>query len=850
MANKSYGSITLIDVTDIGEFSVYPTTNLPLSVIYDPDQPSFTPNWSQNGSHLQLTPVIYYAGTQKTTSDTGVTVTWTRQEGINAETSLITGESVGSDGVLTVSQNMFTASSTMLTYIVTAQYREPTSQQLLTAKGQITFSLVKQASQAKTAKITGNNIFKYNGDGTINGATTITLTSMVNNVTISAWKYQSGTTGGGEPVWTNYPNAGTSATLTVTHTDNVFINDKATIKLETSDNSVYDIFTITKLRDGAAGSASLSAVLTNEYQLLPANSQGQIISFSGATTRCMIYESGSDVTSQWTIALSVSSNDITYQASATTQTNDTIQITGMTADSGYVTFTCTKGANTLVKNFSLTKIESGADGQSPVFYSVESDTYTVNKSFNADRTLRALTPSTVTFSAFQTVGQTKSAYSGRFEIYIDDSQTATYHSTQDESYVTWTAVSCDTVTCILYASGGLTTELDRQSVIFTADGYKGDQGQQGADGDPALNIIVGNEADVIPCNSSGNTLSQFNIQIPFTAYEGTNRTSATASVGTISGIGGNPVVTITNTSAQVDGLIQIAISNGAAISADHGRITLTFTFTGGQSMVAYYSWTRSLAATNGQNAIIFQVYTPQGDVFYNGQGTLTMNAIIHDGSAEKDSTTTPAVSSYTWSKYNPSNGTYTPLSSDVAGSYTGTGTKTLTVYGSFVDSYASFRCVARYDGTDYTQYCSLIDKTDPLQVSVLSSLGDQIVNGQGAGALYVKVFQNGDEIDEMLTEVFSTSTTPSITGLYYYYVNTANKTVQLKHRATEQDPWSNYTQTLTADYEWSYRDGTGNIISSVNGNPLPSEGKVIYMDGDLVNKKIVADAIVTYPSES
>ena len=58
----SYGYITIVDVTDIGEFSVYPQCNLPLSVIYDPNNTTYSPNWGDSGSSLVLTPVVYYAG--------------------------------------------------------------------------------------------------------------------------------------------------------------------------------------------------------------------------------------------------------------------------------------------------------------------------------------------------------------------------------------------------------------------------------------------------------------------------------------------------------------------------------------------------------------------------------------------------------------------------------------------------------------------------------------------------------------------------------------------------------------------------------------------------------------------
>ena len=81
----------------------------------------------------------------------------------------------------------------------------------------------------------------------------------------------------------------------------------------------------------------------------------------------------------------------------------------------------------------------------------------------------------------------------------------------------------------------------------------------------------------------------------------------------------------------------------------------------------------------------------------------------------------------------------------------------MTIQGSTVDSFASYQCTATYDGDPYVGYVSLIDKTDPLQVEVLSSIGDQIINGAGVGAFYVLVYRNGVEIDPIKTRVFSTT---------------------------------------------------------------------------------------------
>jgi hypothetical protein len=42
----AFGSINIVDLNDIGELSVQPMSNLPLAVVYDPDQNNYTPDWS------------------------------------------------------------------------------------------------------------------------------------------------------------------------------------------------------------------------------------------------------------------------------------------------------------------------------------------------------------------------------------------------------------------------------------------------------------------------------------------------------------------------------------------------------------------------------------------------------------------------------------------------------------------------------------------------------------------------------------------------------------------------------------------------------------------------------------
>lgn len=849
----SYGSISIVDVTDVGELSVYPKSNLPQSIIYSPDQNSFTPNWGS--STLILTPSIWYAGEQLLTTNNYVNVSWSRREGIGSVTTLTTGETV-SDGTLVVNSttvpkgslvvnaNKFTSNSTMLTYIVTVTYQDPTLNQTLTAEGEITFTMTQLASGVKSATITGESIFKYNGDGTINGSSTITLTARVtgSGVGISAWQYQQG-----NGTWATYPNSGTSTTLTVNESHSVFSNDKCTIKLVTTDNSIYDLHTITKLRDGAAGTDTISAVLTNEDQMIPYT--GNTGDFSSAVSRIIIYESGVDVTNQWTITQpnNMASN-VTFTASATNVTNDTVTITGLTGSSGYVTFKAEKtGKTPLLKQFSVVKVSSGADGVSPTIYSLEPNAFAMNKTIGTTPTF---TPASVRFNLYQTQGQTKSLYHGRIKIYenvlakdITPTTEAKYTSSTDETngYYDYVPSSgCTSIVCVLYESGGTTVKLDAQTIAITTDGQTGGKGDKGDNGVSALNLIVGNSYDGIPVNSNGITTSAYTVLIPFAGYQGTNKVATTVvkngsnQYPTLFGI----APTVSDATTQADGSIQYIIPSGTTVSTDGGTVTFTFKFTEANQTVTYdYSWGKARQGSDGQNginAVFLQLSTPNGNIIENGSGTVTIEAKLIDGATDVTSSAT-----YIWKKYE--NGSYVTLSNQTASS--------LQVTGSMVDSYASFQCIAHYNNIDYIQYMSVLDKQDPIQVTLLSSVGDKLVNGNGVGALYVLVYKNGQEIDPIKSERF-VETLPASgnkNGDYCYLLDSTNKTVTLYKYTTS---WAVSSDTYTGKYEWFYRDKNGNITTT--GTPSAGDtgvndrgSKVIYIDGDLVDKKLTIDVKVT-----
>lgn len=877
---RAFGSITIIDVTDIGEFSVYPMSNMPLSVIYSPDANTYSPSWSNTNS-LILTPVVYYSGKRLTLGSNGLSITWQKMEGISSAT-MSSSEVVDENGVLTVTANQFNSSSTLITYTVNASYQEPTSGTVLNAQGQITFSLVKMASEVRNVSINGDNIFKYDMNGNCNKQSTTLTAFTTDTLTINDWEYSNdnGTT------WTSLDNS--SSSLTISEGSSIFSNNTVLIRVKAQDvrdstSFYYDYVTVLKLRDGTAAGNSL--VLSNEDQMIPCNSAGIPTdnAFSLSYTSVYIYESGQDITSEYTITatpngvLGAWTNSDTQ---APTGTGDVSTkgsyayywVTGWAnsnnSEVGEVTFTATKGSERLIKKMSLVKMATGADGVSPVMYSLNLSNLTVNKSYtyqSGTDTIATTTysPTSITATAKQTTGNSTTSYAGYIKVYKDSGTSPIASGTATGGTYTLNGIGTTHVPSTklrfeLYSgSGSSDTLLDTQSVIITSDGVKGRQGEQGEEGASAISLNLTNPSDNISVGPDGKTRAEVKLTVPFAAYEGTTKMACTitASSAAISINGTTYTPKVTAATASSDGSLVYTIPSGrqllaSGVDSANGSKTLSFSYTlasGGTGTIsAVYSWAITASGESGTNSKILQVATPMGYIFDNGQGSLKITAsLINGGGIQTEGVT------YQWYKFNPSSSAqdkYDPLSNGT-NTYSGVTTNELTVWGTQVDSYASFKCTATYDNKPYVGYASLEDKTDPIQVSIISTIGTQIVNGNGVGCFYARVIKNdgqGTELDPLPTNVSFVTEKPSTltNGAYYYLLNETNKSVTL-YKASSTSAWAvdnTYESTnYKGTYNWTYRNYDNEVITE--GAPATS-GKVVYIDSDLINKKIIIDVEV------
>ena len=897
----SFGSITIVDITDVGEFSVSPSCNSALTIIYDEDTNTYSPSWEGNGSvPLQITPSCYYAGVKVIANK----YIWYRKEGIGtaakiwdtSETTTTTanGERVENTGDykgrLTVSKNQFN-NYTQLTYVVEAYYVVPGIDNPLMAQGQITFSKLTQNSDARNIDITGTNsfIYNYNNAGTlVPEYNSVTLSGRkTSNLSFAAnpWSY-------GYDVATMVANNGTAITDTsiystsgnvasLTASTNFLGNHNLVIfRLSSNDNNVYDLFTVYKLvngKDGAAGSELVVATLDNDDQSIPFDKEG-VGYYTDAVSTITIFEGNNDVTSDYTISLTPSNdgaatptNTVTYTAS---NNNRTVTITGITAPTGYIIFTCTPTqasgrTGQLTKKFSLIKVtagEDGVDGETPIYYDLKASVLAVNatNTSNVDGNGQSVTlsysPSTIVFTAWKheynkTNGVWEQIIDTTNDIYIDGVKKNREASGTNKDKVVVTLANGTTYNDIVgeLHKGSTTNILDRQTVVITHDGGRGSQGEEGAAGASAVNLILGNEHQNFPTTAKKKTSGNISITIPIELKVGaiTRNDLITNGVNNVTlNFGGSPAVTRTLTWNGTNCQFTGSIPDNTVITNNSGAVSITIPYyvPDGEgnatattaSVVKTFTWATSSA---GKETVILQLSTPDGTLFDNGTGTRRAVAVLKEGDADVSSSAT-----WKWEKYESG---YQEI--------TGATSSTYTINAENVSGYISLKVTASYDadgdGTaeQYIGYVTFEDHGDLLQVTVHSTVGTQLVNGQGAGAIYARVMFNGKQIDAINTGIEVVDSLPQTSDTREQVIlltvpQSGNKSAVL-YTHTTGTAWKAMGSNdlpFQATYVWTFRNENDEVISG-SSLGIDTNGKCLYVDKSVVSNKLTADVEVIYP---
>lgn len=376
---------TFVDITDQRKLSAYITSNLPKTQSEDPNTlpHAYAPSWET--SHLVLTPVIFLDQTNVALDASGLTISWKRKDGTGAESALTTGESV-SKGVLTVSQNKLADSTSgMITYICYISYYDSETKNTVNISSDITYTLVKNAENAKLAYVTADSyVFKYNTSFALVGATQATLTAQVQGVAVSKWQYLNAS-----GVWTDYPTTSdntsiTGGTLVVKPAHAVFFNNVAQIKLVTDDVDVFDTISITKMYDGEqgqpgqAGSGGLSIILGNEAQTIACTTGGAVQTALEVTIPFTGYVGITQMACSCTVGTLPTGVTVTSNTAATASASGSVVLAfaanatlgGASVLNGTIDLTFTISGKTVVKKFAWTKSNRGSNGASAVVFSI------------------------------------------------------------------------------------------------------------------------------------------------------------------------------------------------------------------------------------------------------------------------------------------------------------------------------------------------------------------------------------------------------------------------------------------------------------------------------------------------
>lgn len=248
---------------------------------------------------------------------------------------------------------------------------------------------------------------------------------------------------------------------------------------------------ITELENSISQGVNISVTLSNDYQAIPVDVDGNIIGdFPDVRTEVNAYYGTTDISSECLYTITTSDNIAGNWNSDT----HTYTVTSLTADSGWVDIRVTYLQTfSITQRFTVVKLYSGPAGEPGMTYILDSSDTVIVRSNNG-----TYSPDRITFSAYSRKGEeSRQPYSGRFVIEETvDGKTwkAVYTSTSDEANVTDhlnnvlvyhklnglvtqnVALSDDNknllgvprevskVRCSLYAAGGTTTLIDRQTI--------------------------------------------------------------------------------------------------------------------------------------------------------------------------------------------------------------------------------------------------------------------------------------------------------------------------------------------------------------------------------------------------
>ena len=350
--------------------------------------------------------------------------------------------------------------------------------------------------------------------------------------------------------------------------------------------------------------------------------------------------------------------------------------------------------------------------------------------------------------------------------------------------------------------------------------------RDGGEGASAPIVFLTNEVIQYAANAAGQ-VPQTAVKCNVVAYRGT--TKETPTVVTITGLpdGMSAVIGATQNNEIPLTIMTDAGATLGGAGVQHGGLGVPVTSPVNTTLTI--RWSKVNTGAQGQqgepgtDAVVFSLYAPEGAVFNNHEGTLTIKVSAYHGSVP-----ITAGATYSWAKYE--SGAWKTLPGTTA---------TLTVNGADVPGTAAYRCRMVYEGKTYEDVITLQDKTDNVQAVIDSTGGSVFKNGVGEAFLFCRIWQGANEIDELRSASFDKAAVSNPAAGFIHYRVVSNGPATALYRYTGS-AWQNVTSVApykhAYQYKWYRRDKNG---AAMDGGGTFAQGKVIFVTGNHVDNKAV-----------
>lgn len=988
---QSYGMITIVDNTDLGQLSFYLTGNTLRHQQHDVNTGDYFPTWTTQEPFI-VSPNVYYDGTSidENTDSRIYSITWYHTAiDVNNKITVTTTSAAEYISGKTLKR------TTNLTeggrkYIAVLKFRPVAGDSSLEMEAVAELELTYNAyglngNPAKALQVIGDGshfIYQYTGD-LINNVP-ITLTVQKQNIDGVFWECD------GQPIYSNggiptLNNTGvrySSLTLPVVgkRTDgyteitalsnNFSSNKEATFKvIETSSGSIVtggfsDYYSIYKIDEALPGTSTYSSYLDNDNESISV--YNNVPDLTNANSTLYIEKGGVNDISNWEISITATTG-ISYRSAQGDNISgpykNKVIVEGMSSNTGQVTFTATKEyelstdtvvdsskdyftRTTTTSGYNYTQVVSPSGNPSQNSYYEHISIATVIKKFslsknpslishslrltavNSNRTEDNIyTPANITVGAI-----TRTGGAGTIDYTAQGVLTLIIHPIEGNA-VTKTDltppqtldlanlknnnnINIGPISYIEVFLGGTSAESyndaeDKQ--IITIGSYK--------DGQDSWQVNLRQQFDSIQTSIDYKVKESVTYEIPFEVFKGINLQNVhyPAATGTI-----YPTVTATSNNSTIQSLLRYynndsLVTSGTGVVnkikftvvkdtttiGESGTITLTFNLDGTNTVEKIYTYQ---AVPEAIGLIDLRTLQDPSDTFENQSGINYGKVYVLNGTTDltnvSDTTKPIYINSFKWYYYDASTSpakwkviknTNTGLvpteeyySNGIRTGYLTNGTfqeaannttssKVIQINGSAIDGYGAFKVevnvVIKGNQETYSEIITFKDVSDPIQVNVQSTLGLQLVNGQGVGAIYVRTIRDNIEIDSIVSDNFLGADTVAPTGsnnnspftgktgwIYFDPENNYEASYYYRNTAAASGAGTQWTKRTSteASYSWEFRDsnnepittdtiksggihyGVHSSIKYIVSNSESYKPQFVYLDKDVVDKKITA----------